>query len=196
MVNTLPPLAANADVEAALGRALTIDEKKYVSKLIRQASAKMRAACHRPAAWTNNTTTSYLKVTNNQVYLPEPPVEIISITDEKNRPITKWEWHGQWLTNLGLPASSSKFVFVIWHHREPIPDDVRGAVAGMVARVLAADSRAAAGVSTIQGTAGQVTGTETFAAWAQGRQVLLSPDDLKVADYHRPHVPKLWVMQP
>lgn len=191
----LTPLAEASDVQAALRRALTPDEEAALPALIAQASAKMRQASGRPQGWTAGTTTSRLKVTGRQACLPEPPTVVHSVVDERARPV-RYRLRGQWLDDIALAASSSRFVTVTWSHDETVPDDVRGAVAGMVARVLAADPRAIAGFSSVTDTTGPFGQTNQIAAWAQGGQILLSPDDMRVAAAHRPRGPRLWVMRP
>lgn len=187
------PLAEPSDVETMLRRPLTPAENNAAVDLLSQASAKMRTACGRPFGWAGGTDTATLKVTGGQVFLPEPPTEVISVIDEDGSTVTGWRLDGQWLKVPGM--SSSRFVTVTWTHQQDIPDDVRGAVAGMVARVLAADPRAIAGMSQQTDSAGSVQQTQTFATWAQGGQILLAPDDYRVAAAHKPWTPRLWVMR-
>ena len=67
------------------------------------------------------------------------------------------------------------------HGSAEIPADVIAVIAGMVARTLSISPDAASGVT--QQSVGPFS--QSYANWAVGAQVMLSPAEAKVADYYR-----------
>ena len=67
------------------------------------------------------------------------------------------------------------------HGSDTIPADVVAVVAGMVVRTLLIPDDAAAGIQ--QQSVGPFS--QSYANWAVGRQVLMSPSDIEVAEHYR-----------
>jgi len=67
------------------------------------------------------------------------------------------------------------------HGSATIPDDVVAVIAGMVVRTVLIPDDAAAGIQ--QQSVGPFS--QSYANWAVGRQVLMSPSDVEVANYYR-----------
>jgi len=187
-------LATAADVAAQLQRPLTDAEQAAVGAMLDAASARFRAEAWRPDGWTDGVSTARLKVNGGDVYLPEPladdPDTPVQVVDDHGQPVAH-TLAGQWLR--GVPLPSSEFVTVTYQHQGDIPDDVRQAVAGMVSRVFAADPLARSGVSQVQRTDGPYNRGISYANWAQGGQILPSPEDMRIAAAHRPVVPTVWI---
>lgn len=183
-------LAAQEDVVNVLGRALTTSEEARVGHALSKASGMFRREAQRE--FTAGTSTVRLKVNGGRVYLSEPVASVSTVigSDESPVPFTR---EGQWLVT---ELSSAQFVTVTYSHTGDVPDLVRDAVAEIAARALTTDDSARAGATQVQDTAGPFSRNRTFAAWAVGGQVLLSPDDKALARSYRPKVPTVWVMRP
>lgn len=184
-------LATQEDVENVLGRALTSSEEARLGHALSKASGMFRRRAQR--LFEAGTSTVRLKVNGDKVFLPEPAASVATVVDEAGDAV-EFTADGQWLTTVGL--SSARFVTVTYTHTGDVPDLVRDAVAEIVARSLTIDESARSGATQTQDTAGPFQQGRTFAAWAVGGQVLLSPDDKALADSYRPRVPTVWVMQP
>ncbi len=191
------PLAAPKDVEALLGRDLTSEEAAKADAMLAKASADFRRAAGR-RLFTPGTTTARLKVDGGQVWLKQLPVtDVTSVVDDDGRPVP-YTRTGQVLC---VPLDSARFVTVTYTHGSAeVPDDVVSAVADCVARVLKVDPRAASGVSQTQHseTRGPFTesGSDSFASWAVGGSVMLSPSEMATARSYRTRRPHVWVMTP
>lgn len=183
------PLATAADVTALLGRDLTSSEAEQVDVLLEQASALFRKAAGRdftPGRFVNR-----LKVNGGEVRLPNYPVTIVhSVTDDDGNPINFTMFD----TTLTTCLQSHRFVRVDYEGGE-IPGLVVSTVAGMVARLLNIDARAKAGMVQFQTSGGPYSEGGTFAAWAVGGQMMMSPNDLAVAQQLRaPRLPNTTVL--
>lgn len=66
-----------------------------------------------------------------------------------------------------------------------VPEAVRLRVAAISAKMLGIPEEARAGISQLSKTTGPTTDSVTFAGWALGGQVSLSPDDLRFARSYR-----------
>ncbi len=172
------PLASTADVVAALGRGLTPQEQAQVESKLAKASELFRAAAGRD--FTPGRKTSRLKVNGGEVRLPQTPVVTIhSVTDDDGNAI---EWTHAFGATLTVPLLSHRFVRVDYSFgSDEVPKLVTETVAEMVARVFAVDKRAKAGLSQYQKTTGPFSEGGTFASWAVGGQVMMSPADAAVA---------------
>lgn len=95
---------------------------------------------------------------------------------------------------LGRPHRRLDFVTVHYTHGGPVPPIVADTIAAAVARALALDPNAGAGVVQQTDTAGQFSRTRQFAAWAIGGQALLSPDDITLARSFRTVRPTMWAL--
>lgn len=170
-------LATIADVEARLGRSLTVSETAKANAYLNDASAMfVQRAVQK---FEVNESTVRLFPQDGVIRLIQRPViEVISVKDIEGNEID-YTWDGrQSIYDLG----DLRGVTVNYEHGSAdIPDDVVAVVAGMVARTLSISPDAAAGVQ--QQTVGPFA--QTYASWAVGAQVMMSPVEMKVADYYR-----------
>lgn len=184
-------LAELRDVESALGRTLTESEAARVEPIIAKASALFRAESGQ--LFTPGESDVRLKVNGGDVYLRQGPVaDVIAVTDDDGAEVP-FTLHGRWVR---VPRASHEFVRVLYTHGGEVPDLVRLTVAEVAARALRIDPRAVAGASQGSETVGPASRSVTFAAWAQGGQTLLSPEDKAVARSFRVRVPTVWVQRP
>ena len=170
-------LATIADVEARLGRSLTVAETSKANAYLADASALfIQRAVQKFEVGESNVR---LFPKDGIVRLVQRPViEVVSVRDVDGNEIDYTFDGHQSLYDLG----DFRGVTVNYEHGSAnIPADVVGVVAGMVARTLSISPDAAAGVQQ------QAVGpfSQSYANWAVGAQVMLSPADAKVADYYR-----------
>ena len=177
------PLASDADVVEQLGRGLTSSEAAKVAAKLKKASELFRKEARQ--TFTPARSTRRLKVNGGEVRLPESPVTTIhSVTDDDGNAIA---WDHDFGVTLRVPLLSHRFVRVDYSHGDDeVPELVVATVAEVVARTFEIDDHAAAGMTQYQEGTGPFTEGGTFAAWAVGAQVLLSPADLAVAHSFRP----------
>ena len=170
-------LATISDVEARLGRSLTVGEIPKANAYLQDASALFIQRAVQKFEVGESTVRLFPK--DGIVRLTQRPViEIVTVKDIDGIEIDfTFDGH-QSLYDLG----DLRGVTVNYEHgSENIPQDVIGVVAGMVARTLSISPDAAAGVQQ------QAVGpfSQSYATWAVGAQVMLSPAEVKVADYYR-----------
>jgi len=184
------PLASIDDVESLLGRDLTSSEALQAPALIKQASELFRNSAGR--SFTPGRFTNRLKVNGGEVRLSNSPVTLVhSVTDDDGNPI-EYTVYGSTLTTC---LRSHRFVRVDYEGGGDVPDIVTSTVAGMVARLFNVDARAKAGMVQFQKTAGPFSEGGTFAAWAVGGQLMMSPNDVAVAQQLRaPRLPNTTVL--
>lgn len=182
MPENFTPLASSADVVKALGRALTSSEQQKVDAALAKASELFRDEARR--TFTRGRKTVRLKVSRGEVHLPEAPVVTIhSVTDDHGHSI-RFTHFGVMLT---LPACSASFVRVDYEFgAEKAPELVVTTVAEMVAAFFGLDRRARAGMVQFQDTTGPFSDGGTFAAWAVGGKIAMSPADIATAQSFRP----------
>jgi hypothetical protein len=170
-------LATIADVEARLGRPLTVAETSKANAYLTDASAMFIQRAVQKFEVSESTVRLYPK--DGVVRLIQRPViEVISVKDIDGIECDYTFDGHQSLYDLG----ELRGVTVNYEHGSAnIPDDVVAVVAGMVARTLSISPDAAAGVS--QQSVGPFS--QTYATWAVGAQVMMSPAEMKVADYYR-----------
>ena len=170
-------LATIADVEARLGRTLTVAETSKANAYLADASAMFVQRAVQKFEVSESTVRLFPK--DGVVRLVQRPViEIITVKDIDGNEIDYTFDGHQSLYDLG----DQRGVTVNYEHGSAnIPDDVVAVVAGMVARTLSISPDAAAGVQQ------QAVGpfSQSYATWAVGAQVMLSPAEVKVADYYR-----------
>lgn len=176
MAQSLSPLAVPADVEEALGRDLTSSEQARVDAALAHASSlfRLEAKCD----FAHATLTRRLKVNGGEVRLPGGPVlDVVSVTDAAGAgvPFTRFG------RVLQVDQPSDNFLTVTYVTDTDIPSIVVTTVASMVARSFSVDPRAQAGMTQYQNATGPFTEGGTFASWAVGGQILLSPADSAVA---------------
>jgi hypothetical protein len=170
-------LATIADVEARLGRPLTVAETSKANAYLTDASAMFIQRAVQKFEVSESTVRLYPK--DGVVRLIQRPViEVTSVKDIDGIECDYTFDGHQSLYDLG----ELRGVTVNYEHGSAnIPDDVVAVVAGMVARTLSISPDAAAGVS--QQSVGPFS--QTYATWAVGAQVMMSPAEMKVADYYR-----------
>lgn len=170
-------LATIGDVEARLGRSLTVAEISKASAYLDDASALfIQRAVQK---FEQGESTVRLFPRDGVVRLVQRPViDIVDVTDIDGVSIDYTFDGHQSLYDLGAYTP----VTVTYEHGSTtIPADVVAVVAGMVARTLSISPDAAAGVQ--QQTVGPFS--QSYAAWAVGGQVMMSPTEAKVADSYR-----------
>lgn len=176
-----PTLASQEDVVTALGRALTSEEVTRVDAMLTKASELFRLRSGQ--LFTPGTSTVRLKVNAGTVRLPQSPVTSVETVVDDCGAVIPFTRFDQVLT---LHRLSHEFVRVSYSHGTyDVPDLVKVTVAEIVARVLRIDPRAAAGVTQRSKTTGPFTTAETFSAYSVGGQLLLSPDDVAIANSFR-----------
>lgn len=172
-------LADSLDVEAVLGRSLTSDEVARVDSLISKASGLFAREAGQEFV-PGETTGARLRVrAGGVVYLPQRPVvSVTAVTDEDGEDLA-YTVAGQAVTVTS--PGELVWVLVSYTHGGDVPDLVRDTVAEVVARTLRVPDDALAGKTQSGETVGPFSSQSTFAAWAVGGGVRLSPEDVAVA---------------
>ena len=170
-------LATIADVEARLGRSLTAGETTKATAWLTDASAMFVQRAIQKFEVSESTVRLFPR--DGIVRLVQRPViEVVSVTDLDGTAID-FTWDGfQSLYDLG---SYTPVTVNYEHGSADIPDDVVAVVAGMVVRTLQIPADAAAGIQ--QQSVGPFS--QSYANWAVGGQVLMSPADIQVANTYR-----------
>ena len=170
-------LATIADVEARLGRSLTVAEITKANAYLADASAMFVQRAVQKFEVNESTVRLFPK--DGVVRLVQRPViEVVSVKDIDGIEVDYTFDGHQSLYDLG----DLRGITVNYEHGSAnIPDDVVAVVAGMVARTLSISPDAAAGVT--QQSVGPFS--QSYATWAVGAQVMMSPAEIKVADYYR-----------
>lgn len=170
-------LATIADVEARLGRPLTAGELPKAQAWLEDASALFvqRAV----QQFEPGESRVRLFPRDGVVRLVQRPViEITSVRDLDGVEIDYTFDGFQSIYDLG---SYTPVIVEYDHGSENIPADVVACVAGMVVRTLQIAPDAASGVT--QQSVGPFS--QSYAAWAVGGQVMMSPAEEKVANAYR-----------
>lgn len=183
MAEDYTPLATPEDVRVALGRDLTDSETLQVDAKLKQASELFRKEALQ--TFTQARSTRRLKVDGGEVRLPQNPVvEVHSVTLDDGTPV---EWTELFGVTFRVPLLSHSFVRVDFTHgSDEVPELVVTTVAAAVARVFGIDPLAKSGLSQFQSTTGPFSDGGTFAAWAVGGEVTLSPAEIATARGYRP----------
>jgi hypothetical protein len=182
-------LAVEADVVAALGRALTSEEQSRLPGILLKASALFRYEAKQD--FTEGRSQPRLKVNGGRVYLPQRPVTTVHSAVDDCGDAVEYERKDQWLTTC---LGSTSFVTVDYEHGSAtVPDLVRLTIAEIGSKVLSVPASARQGSSGYTKTAGPFTEQWQYAGWAQGGQTGLSPDDLAIARSFRVRVPTVHV---
>jgi hypothetical protein len=170
-------LSTIADVEARLGRSLTAGETTQATAWLTDASAMFVQRAVQKFEVSESTVRLFPR--DGVVRLVQRPViEIVTVTDLDGAEL-EYTYDGhQSIYELG---TYSPVIVNYEHGSDTIPDDVVAVVAGMVVRTLLIPDDAAAGVQ--QQTIGPFS--QSYANWAVGRQILMSPSDIEVANYYR-----------
>jgi hypothetical protein len=170
-------LATIADVEARIGRELTAGEEAQANAWLTDASAMFVQRAVQKFEVSESTVRLFPR--DGVVRLVQRPViDITSVTDIDGVEIDYTYDGFQSIYELG---TYSPVIVTYEHGSADIPDDVVAVVAGMVVRTLLIPADAAAGIQ--QQSVGPFS--QSYASWAVGRQVLMSPSDIEVANYYR-----------
>ena len=183
-------LASIVDVGNALGRTIDVAENARVDFLISQISEKFCREARQ--SFRVESFTHRVKVNGCKVFLRRSP--IVSIESVKDDDGVGVEFT-QGINFLRVNLPSDRFVVVSYRAGfDSVPDVVRNQVADSVKRILSIDSRALAGQTQANQTAGPYSEQGTFATWAVGGQAMLSPDDIALARSLRPkRAGNVWV---
>lgn len=174
------PLATQQDVEAALGRDLTAAEEAKVDAILDKASELFRLAAGQQ--FTPGSSTVRVRARKGVITLPQRPVtDVLSVTTDAGDDVGfGWESGFQFTADTG-----TRWVRVEYEHGGTVPDVVRLCIADIAKTVLTISGDAASGVVQLQETAGPFSRHATYAAWAQGAQTRLAPDDKALAESFR-----------
>lgn len=170
-------LATIADVEARLGRDLTVAETAKATAYLEDASALFVARAQQEFEVSESRVRLFPNDGIVRLF-QRPVISVISVEDLNGNPVD-YTWDG--FQTLYDVWSYQPVIVEYEHGSADIPADVVAVVAGMVARTLSISPEAAAGVQ--QQTAGPFS--QSYAAWAVGAQVMLSPAEQGVADAYR-----------
>jgi hypothetical protein len=170
-------LATISDVQARLGRSLTAPEIEQAEAWLEDASAIFVQRAVQKFLVGESTVRLFPR--DGIVRLVQRPViEVVEVKDIDGVEIDfTYDGH-QSIYELG---SYSPVIVTYEHGSDDVPADVVAVVAGMVVRTLQIPADAAAGIQQ------QAVGpfSQSYASWAVGRQVLMSPSDIEVANYYR-----------
>jgi hypothetical protein len=170
-------LATIADVEARLGRPLTASELPKAQAWLNDASA----------LFTQRAVQQFIPGESKVRLFPRdgivrlvqrPIVEIVSVKDLDGIEIDYTYDGFQSIYDLG---SYTPVIVEYEHGSDDVPADVVACVAGMVVRTLQIAPDAASGVTQ------QAVGpfSQSYATWAVGGQLMMSPAEEKVANAYR-----------
>lgn len=142
------------------------------------------------------TLTQVLKVNGGIVRLGVKPVQKVeAVNDVETGRAVDWVLKGG---VLRVGALSHQLVEVTYRAGyDGAPEIVKSQLIDSVGRYLALPETARQGVSQVSETVGPHTRSQTFAAWAVGGQVMLSPDDIALSHKFRPiKTGNVWVVKP
>jgi hypothetical protein len=193
-------LASEADVVAALGRALTSTESARVGAILDKASELFRQRSGQQ--FTPGTSHVRLRVIGDQVALPQRPVVSVTSVTTDDGDDTVLTFGTLFQSKIRLDSAigvdlvrmdysravlGGSMVRVNYSHGGDVPDLVRLTVADVTRKVLEIDPNAVSGKTQHSETVGPFTEQDTYATWAQGGQTMLAPADADVADSFRVH---------
>lgn len=186
------PLVTVEDIEAALGRTLSDEEKPRALFVADKLSEAFRQRARQ--SFTVETYVHRLKVDAGGRVFPTraPLVEVLAVFTDEGAPVAYEKRHG----HIYVRAWCSDFVVVTYTAGlAEVPVAVRLQLADSVRRILTIPDAAAQGSTQSTETTGPFTQSRQYATWAVGGQALLSPDDQALADAYRPRsAGHLWVM--
>lgn len=174
-------LATVEDVEARLGRSLTETETVKVEALLTDASSLVTG--YTGQKFLPSTSTNMLLVRAGKILLQQTPVtDVTDVTDIDGNDLPyKWDNY-RTIRVSGWSAPNLTPVLVTYEHgSETVPADVVAVVAGLTLRTFQIAPEAAMGITQ------QTTGpfSASYATWAVGGQVVLSPTDIAILDRYR-----------
>lgn len=186
------PLVDLEDIEAALGRTLSDEEKPRALFVADKLSAAFRQRARQ--SFAVETYTHRLKVDRGGRVFPTraPLVKVRAVVGDDGQPIPYEQRHGF----ISVAATASEFVVVTYDAGlSEVPAAVRLQLADSARRILLIPDAAAQGATQSTDTTGPFTQSRQYATWAVGGQALLSPDDQALADAYRPRrAGHVWVM--
>lgn len=186
------PLVTVEDIEAALGRTLSDEEKPRALFVADKLSEAFRQRARQ--SFTVETYVHRLKVDAGGRVFPTraPLVEVLAVFTDEGAPVRYAQRHGY----IYVYPWSSDFVVVTYAAGlSAVPAAVRLQLADSVRRILLIPDAAAQGATQATDTTGPFTQSRQYATWAVGGQALLSPDDQALADVYRPRrAGHVWVM--
>ena len=186
------PLVDLEDIEAALGRTLSDEEKPRALFVADKLSEAFRRRARQ--TFTVETYVHRLKVDAGGRVFPTraPLVEVLAVFTDEGAPVKYAQRHG----HIYVQVRCSDFVVVTYTAGlTEVPAAVRLQLADSVRRILLIPDAAAQGVTQATDTTGPFTQSRQYAAWAVGGQALLSPDDQALADSYRPRrAGHVWMM--
>ncbi len=192
-------LAAAVDVAKELGLSdeteLSTEQTNRIPGLLIKASSVFRRAAGRQ--FTTATYTQRLQVIGGRVRLPEDPVtNVDSVVDDSGNTVA-FTRVGYWLNvSRHHDSNDASFAFyrpsgidsgwfvTVQYTGGAVPDDVRVAVAQIVARQLNVDPTAATGVRMHEQTMGPFTERKQFFDWA-AETVALTDEEHDFAESFR-----------
>ena len=186
------PLVDLEDIEAALGRTLSDEEKPRALFVADKLSEAFRQRARQ--SFTVETYVHRLKVDAGGRVFPTraPLVEVLAVFTDEGAPVAYEKRHG----HIYVRAWCSGFVVVTYTAGlTEVPAAVRLQLADSARRIMSIDAAAAHGATQATDTTGPFTQTRQYATWTVGGQALLSPDDQALADAYRPRrAGHVWVM--
>lgn len=186
------PLVDIEDIEAALGRTLSDEEKPRALFVADKLSEAFRQRARQ--SFTVETYVHRLKVDAGGRVFPTraPLVEVLAVFTDEGAPVRYAQRHGY----IYVYPWSGDFVVVTYTAGlSAVPAAVRLQLADSVRRILLIPDAAAQGATQATETTGPFTQSRQYATWAVGGQALLSPDDQALADAYRPRrAGHVWVM--
>lgn len=170
-------LATITDVTDRLGRDLTTAETSKATAWLTDASAMFVQRSVQQFE-VGESTVRLFPLSGVVRLVQRPVISVVTVKDLENVNMTFTFDNSQAIYDLG---TFTPVIVNYTHGDATIPDDVVAVVAGMVVRTLQIPADAAAGIQ--QQSVGPFS--QTYANWAVGAQVLLSPSDTQVADSYR-----------
>jgi hypothetical protein len=173
-----------SDVEVRLGRSLTFAEAAKVEALIEDASALV--VNYTGQNFTAGTSTNMLQVRKGSVKLSQHPVTAVNTVTNIDGDDVPFSWNGH--HTVAVPSdllANYDYAIVNYDHGyASTPDDVVSVVAGLVVRTFSIAPDAANGITQ------QTTGpfSVSYAAWAVGGQLVLSPTDQNILSKYKNRV--------
>lgn len=186
------PLVDLEDIEAALGRMLSDEEKPRALFVVDKLSEAFRRRARQ--TFTVETYVHRLKVdADGRVFPTRAPImEVLAVFTDEGAPVKYEQRHGY----IYVYPWNGDFVVVTYAAGlSTVPAAVRLQLADSARRILSIPDAAAQGATQATDTTGPFTQSRQYAAWAVGGQALLSPDDQALADSYRPRrAGHVWVM--
>lgn len=186
------PLVDLEDIEAALGRTLSDEEKPRALFVADKLSEAFRRRARQ--TFTVETYVHRLKVDAGGRVFPTraPLVEVLAVFTDEGAPVRYAQRHGYIYV---YPWSGDLVVVTYAAGLSTVPAAVRLQLADSARRILLIPDAAAQGATQMTDTTGPFTQSRQYATWAVGGQALLSPDDQALADSYRPRrAGHVWVM--